>query len=228
MVTPRRRPGRPKGATKDPAERRDELLTAAEAAIARHGPGVSMEQMADAAGVSKATLYDNFDGKRGLTEAVVDRYGARVVATIAAGIGGPLTPHQVLRGGIEIFVAHIERDAQLYRFVLADGGDRALLDESAAPVTALFTSMLRQAGVDPRAAELQARSVLGGIFAATEWWAETRTMSRREFVDHLDALYWPGLAGAGLGLIEDPVDLAELRAVLVGGTATDPSPPDPA
>ena len=58
MSKQRRKPGRPKGATRDPQERRSDLLAAAERAIRRHGPGVSMEQIADEAGVAKATLYD--------------------------------------------------------------------------------------------------------------------------------------------------------------------------
>src|SRR4051812_33024253 len=85
-TAPPRRPGRPRGAQQDPAERRASLLTAAEGAIAEHGAGASMEQIAAAAGVSKATLYDNFDGKAGLNLALLDRYGTRVLQTFAVGL----------------------------------------------------------------------------------------------------------------------------------------------
>ena len=99
-----RRPGRPRGAQQDPAERRANLLSAAEAAIREHGPDASMEQIAERADVSKATLYDNFDGKAGLTEALLERYGLRLMATFAEAIGRPLRARQVVTGGLAIFV----------------------------------------------------------------------------------------------------------------------------
>ena len=224
MSKQRRKPGRPKGATRDPQERRSDLLAAAERAIRRHGPGVSMEQIADEAGVAKATLYDNFDGKHGLTDALLERYGARVLTTIAAGLDQPRTPHQVMRGGIEVFVAVIERELDLYRFVLAENGSRTMLDESAPAVTALLGSLLRQAGVDSGGAEAMARAVLGGIFAAAEWWSEHQTMSRSDFVDYLDRLMWPGLAATGIDRLTEPVDLSQIARLIGGLELADGSP----
>jgi AcrR family transcriptional regulator len=194
-------------------------LVAAEDAIRTHGSGVSMEQIAETAEVSKATLYDNFDGKRGLTDALLERYGARLLGEIARGLDQPLTPHQVLRGGIGVFIAVIERDAQLFQFVLSEGASKAMLDESAAPVATLLDSLLRTAGADPRGAGVLARAVLGGIFAAAEHWAAAPTMSRAEFVDHLDALLWPGLAAAGLDRIEGPIDLSDLARLIAEAPA---------
>jgi AcrR family transcriptional regulator len=214
MSAPRRKPGRPKGSTRDPIERRADLLAAAERAIREHGPGVSMEQIADEAGVAKATLYDNFDGKSGLTDALLERYGTRVLSTIARGLDLQLTAHDVLRGGIEVFVAVIERDLDLYRFVLIENGSRTMLDESAPAVTALLASMLRQAGSDPTGAEAMARALLGGIFAAAEWWSEQQTMSRADFVNSLDELLWPGLAAAGIDRLTEPVDLSDIGKLL--------------
>jgi AcrR family transcriptional regulator len=226
MSKQRRKPGRPKGSTRDPQERRSDLLAAAERAIRRHGPGVSMEQIAEEAGVAKATLYDNFDGKHGLTDALLERYGARVLSTIAAGLDRPQTPHDVLRGGIEVFVAVIERELDLYRFVLAENGSRTMLDESAAPVSALLGSLLRQAGVDSGGAEAMARAVLGGIFAAAEWWSEHQTMSRPDFVAYLDDLLWPGLAATGIDRLTEPVDLSGIARLIAGFEAIDEvSPP---
>ena len=214
MTAARRRPGRPRGSTRDPQERHDELLRSAEATIREHGPGVSMEQIAERASVSKATLYDNFDGKAGLTAALVDRYGARVLSVIAQGLDEPVSAHQVLRGGIEVFVSVIERDAQLYRFVLAGGANQTMLDESAAPVATLLAAALAQVGADTSGTEVLSRAVLGGIFAAAEQWAASPTTSRADFVDQLDALFWPGLAAAGLDRLEGPVDLRGIAELI--------------
>jgi AcrR family transcriptional regulator len=222
----RRKPGRPKGVTRDPAERRSDLLAAAERAIRRHGPGVSMEQIADEAGVAKATLYDNFDGKHGLTDALLERYGARVLSTIAGGLDRIQTPHDVMRGGIEVFVAVIEQELALYHFVLAENGSRTMLDESAAPVAALLGGMMRQAGVDSGGAEVVARALLGGVFSAAEWWAQHQTMSRADFVQYLDDLLWPGLAATGIERIDGPVDLSNIARLLADVVPVDDADPD--
>lgn len=211
---PRRKPGRPKGVSKAPEERRADLLAAAERAIRRHGPSASMERIAEEAGVSKATLYDNFEGKHGLTDALVERYGARILTQMAVGLGEPRTVHEVLRGGISVFVAVIEREFELYRFVLEAGGTRTMLDESAAPVAAMLGAVMRQAGVDSGGAEVAARALLGGVFAAAEWWAEHQSMSRADFVQYLDDLLWPGLAATGIDRDDLVVDLSGIARLL--------------
>jgi hypothetical protein len=115
----------------------------------------------------------------------------------------------------------IERDEQLFQFVLTEGASKAMLDESAAPVATLLDSLLRTAGVDPSGAAVLARAVLGGIFAAAEHWASSPTMSRAEVVDHLDALLWPGLAAAGLDRIDGPVDMSEVARLIAAAPGPD-------
>ena len=128
-----------------------------------------MEQIAAEAGVSKATLYDNFDGKAGLTDALLDRYGREVLEQFATGLGQPLTAQQVVRGGIEIFVRLIEAQPETYRFIVlnADGG--AVMADVAAPVTALVHSELARQGLDPSGSEALAHATLGAVFTTTRW-----------------------------------------------------------
>lgn len=103
-----------------------------------------MEQIADEAGVAKATLYDNFDGKGGLTRS--SRRRDAVPLTIASGLDQPRRPPRgVLRGGIEVFVAVIERD--LAR--IASRWPRTAVapcSTSPRPRSPRRGSMLRQAG----------------------------------------------------------------------------------
>jgi hypothetical protein len=129
-----------------------------------------------------------------------------------------------MRGGIEVFVAVIERELDLYRFVLAENGSRTMLDESAPAVTALLGSLLRQAEVDSGGAEAMARAVLGGIFAAAEWWSDQQTMSRSDFVDYLDRLMWPGLAATGIDRLTEPVDLSHIARLIGGLELADDAP----
>ncbi|MBX3287543.1 MAG: TetR/AcrR family transcriptional regulator, partial [Actinobacteria bacterium] len=208
MATGSRPPGRPRGASRDPEARRAALLAAAEEAIRQHGPGVSMEQIAERAQVSKATLYDNFDGKAGLTELLLERYGSRLLATIGAGLDQPLTAEQVVRGGIATFVRFIETDPEIYRFVVRHADGDALLEEIAAPVAALVRSVLEGQGDDASGADGLAHATLGAIFTATDWWSRRRTPRRSVFVDQLAAFVWAGFVGSGIRPSDEPVDLA--------------------
>src|SRR5690606_36511130 len=56
------------------AERRQELLDAAVVTIRRDGAGVSMEDIAHEAGITKPILYANFGDKAGLADALAKRF----------------------------------------------------------------------------------------------------------------------------------------------------------
>ena len=223
MTAPTRRPGRPRGAQQDPAERRAALVDAATRAIATHGATASMEQIAAEAGVSKATLYDNFDGKAGLTDALLDRYGREVLEQFATGLDRPLTARQVVRGGIEIFVRLIEAQPETYRFIVlnADGG--AVMADVAAPVTALVRSELDRQGLDADGSEALAHMTLGAVFTATEWWCTTRRPARDEFVELLVGYVWAGLATSGLEDRDERVDLTAVATAIADAIDATPA-----
>ena len=69
--------------------RREQLLDVALATFARNGyHETSMNDIADAAGVTKPVLYQHFESKRELYQALLDDVGARMVAAITAATGG--------------------------------------------------------------------------------------------------------------------------------------------
>jgi AcrR family transcriptional regulator len=213
-MTSRRGPGRPKGAPQDPAERRASLLAGAEAAIRDHGPAVSMEQLADRAGVSKATLYDNFDGKAGLTEALLERYGLRLLGTLAESLDRDRTAEEAVRTGIGIFVAFIDADPEIYRFIVRHAEGDALLEEIAAPIAALIASVLERQGDDPARAEALAQATLGTVITTTDWWSHRRDPPSARFVELLGDFVWSGLVGSGIEPSDEPVDLAAVARAI--------------
>jgi AcrR family transcriptional regulator len=217
VTTPRRRPGRPRGAQQDPAARRAALLDAAELAIAEHGVLVSMEQIAERAGVSKATLYDNFDGKAGLSDAILERYGARLLGAFAENLGAPQSARQVVRNGIETFVDLIETDPELYRFVVRNSDGDALLAEITSPIGALLRSVLEADGDE--GADALAHATLGAIVTATDWWCRHRDLDHARFVDLLDGFVWSALAGSGIPASDAPVDLAAVAEAIATAQA---------
>jgi len=201
-----RRPGRPKGSkTKDPEQRRQELIDAAIAAVRKVGPEASMVEIAAEAGITKSVLYDHFDGKEGLQQAVTDRYGDALGALLGAGLDTDRTPAEVVRDAITAFVSFIERDRDVFRFI--SRGHNQMLDEAAPVFSALIGHTLRASGEDSGGAAIFAHATLGAVFAATEHWAEQPTMTRIDFVDYLTTMLWDGLSGAGLSSTESPVDM---------------------
>ena len=192
-----RRPGRPRGAQQDPLERRANLLPGAESAIREIGPDVSMEQIAERANVSKATLYDNFDGKGGLTEALIERYGLRLMTRFAELVQQPLTAYEVTSGSLAVFVHFIAEDPEIYRFVIRHADGEALVTEITEPIAALIKSL---GAKDPVGL---AYATLGAVVTATEWWTRSGSQDLNEFLESLVAFVWGGLVASGIDTAED-------------------------
>ncbi len=72
------------GATRDGrrAERRTQLLDAAVDAIRDIGPGVTMEQLAKAGGVTKPILYRHFGDREGLIGAIAERFSNDLITSV--------------------------------------------------------------------------------------------------------------------------------------------------
>src|SRR5436853_6569415 len=100
------------------AARRSELLDAASAAIRRDGAGVSMEALAAEAGVTKPILYKHFGDRDGLVAALAERFGGDLVAELEANLARDLPPEQLLRSTVDAYLAFIERDPHVYRFLV--------------------------------------------------------------------------------------------------------------
>ena len=165
-----------------------------------------MEQIAEEAHVAKATLYDNFDGRSGLTDALLDRHGGRVQRAMGAGLDEPLSARQVVRGGIAIFVRHIDDEPEIYRFITANASGKTVVEETAAPLSALISTVLPADGSNAATADLVTHALLGAVFTATERWAHHRDTSRAELVDLLVDFVWAGLVGIGVPDGDVPLD----------------------
>ncbi|MGB9347936.1 MAG: helix-turn-helix domain-containing protein, partial [Ilumatobacteraceae bacterium] len=64
--------------------RREQILDVALEVFATHGfHGSSMNDVADAVGVTKPVLYQHFDSKRDLYQALIDEVGDRLLGNIA-------------------------------------------------------------------------------------------------------------------------------------------------
>jgi AcrR family transcriptional regulator len=185
--------------------RREQLVEATLAAVGKHGAGVGMDEIAAEAGTSKTVVYRHFTDRSGLYVAVCNRVAELLLPKLREAMASSDHPRQMLAAAVETYLAFIEADPELYRFVVHQGavdhpvdGDpmtslSGLVGEQAA---ALVRAALVRAGRDPAAAAPWGHGVVGLVRAAADWWLQAeRPMLRSELAAHLTDLAWAGLSG---------------------------------
>lgn len=186
--------------------RREELLDAATAVIRRDGAGASMDAMAAAAGISKPILYRHFGDRGGLVRALAGRFATALSDELATALEDGDSPRQVIVGTVDAYLAFVERDPDLYRFVVQQVGQVGHGDGASADtlgdfvrqvgrqVAVVLGEQLRAAGLDSGGAEPMAHGIVGMVHAAGDWWVDRRSMPRARLVQYLADLLWDGLA----------------------------------
>ena len=207
------------------ASRRRELVEATLRAIRQHGAGVGMDDIAAAAGTSKTVFYRHFTDRSGLYAAVSESVDARILRDLGSAMGAVApgggadpspepspdlasrggSPRAIIAAAIDSYLALVERDPEVYRFVvnapLLDtpaGGDPALAVTShiADQMSALIGAALAAAGRDTSAASVWGVGVVGMVRAAADQWLADPAMTRTELTTHLTDLAWGGLSAA--------------------------------
>jgi AcrR family transcriptional regulator len=188
------------------AARREELIDAAIVAVSRHGATVGMEQIAAAANTSKPVIYRYFADKTDLYRAVTQRVVGQVLGTLAEVTSAGPPPRELIHAGVDAYLALLEENPELYRFVAQhplvadpDSGPAAATDFSSVVAQLLADQLgahLRGIGLDPAFAHPWGEAIVGFIRAASLWWIDHRdAMTRQQLADYLGALLWGGAAG---------------------------------
>jgi TetR/AcrR family transcriptional regulator, mexJK operon transcriptional repressor len=191
---------RPRGRPKDP-QRREAILEAAKRLFAEHGyAGVSMEQLAREAGVSKLTLYSHFGGKEELFQEAVaekcraftppelfERDGHLPLQQRLRNIGMGFTDLVFSDEAIRLYrmmSGNAQRDPRLGKLFFA-AGPRRVLD--------LFTEFLRAADAaselrvaDPERAATHFFCLLKGVHHLRVLIGEREAPGRKEMRAHVD------------------------------------------
>jgi AcrR family transcriptional regulator len=182
------------------ARRREELLEVADRVVQARGPGVSMDEIAAEAGISKPILYRHFGDKDGLYEALTARYVGELAEALSPAVRAD-EPRERLAASIDAYLAYVEREPERYRFLLHAGEQ-----PRTAPIVAEFrrrhiadcaftaADNLRAAGLDPRFAETWAQCVTGMVRAAGASWLESHSLPRPQLVQYLTTILWDGYA----------------------------------
>jgi AcrR family transcriptional regulator len=114
--------------------RREQILDVALEVFATHGfHGASMNDVADAVGVTKPVLYQHFDSKRDLYQALIDEVGDRLLANIAKAAAEATDGKSQTDLGFRAYFRWVADDHDAFRFLFGSGTRRD--DEFNAAVT---------------------------------------------------------------------------------------------
>jgi AcrR family transcriptional regulator len=197
MAAPRRDP-----------KRREQLLEAADRAIARHGPGVRMEDVAAEAGVTKPIVYRHFGDKGGLYEALARRYAGQLMERLSTAMASVEDPREKVRVTIDAFLAAIEERPELYRFLLGRAAaerpevSQAVGDftyQLADRVAGVLAGEFHRFGLSVHDPHVLAHGLIGMVHQTADWWMSSGDLDRTELRDTLVRLLWTGLPSVGAG-----------------------------
>jgi AcrR family transcriptional regulator len=186
------------------AARRTELLDAADRAIRRGGPEVSMEALAAEAGITKPVLYRHFGDRGGLLYAVATRHARRLTDELRVALAEQRHPRERIRTVMATYLAFLERDPELHRFVTRVAPTerpeaRTAIDDALAVVCGQVVDAVERelvgARLDPTPAGTWGTGMVGMVQLVGDRWLDTRDVERDVLVDRLTDLLWSGFRG---------------------------------
>lgn len=192
--------------------RREELLAVGRRLFADHAyDELSIDDLADRAGVAKGLLYYYFGSKRGYYTAVIEQAAAELRATTTTDPGRP--PAERLLTGLTAYLDFVEQHPEAYRALMAGGigsdpALRGIVSRERATFVELITAGLTGSGAPAAALRATLEGWLSYIEGVCLDWLEHGDLSR----DTVLQLLMQTLAGA----------LSAARAVDPGSVA-DPS-----
>ena len=188
----------------DRTARRETLLDAAIACIRREGPGATMERIAAEAGVTKPILYRHFRHRADLEDAIAARFTDELSAQLRRVMRRPGDPRTVLAAAIDAYVRVVERETEIYRFLVhrgrpsvsAEGPIEDFMRRLGDEIGLVLGERLRELGLDSGPAEVWGHGIVGMVSASVDWWVDRRVLPRRRLVEFLADLLWEGFRGA--------------------------------
>ncbi len=160
-------------------QRRLQLLDAALERFARKGyHDTSMDEIAEAAGVTKPVLYHHFASKTDLFLELLDTVGEKLLLDMSARISAETSPYRRVLAGFRCYFEFVSTSTSAYQLLFASGA--RLSEEFAAPVRRLEEQVARviagfvEADIDDGHRELLGFAIVGLGEVAARRWVSTR------------------------------------------------------
>jgi AcrR family transcriptional regulator len=184
------------------AARRQQLLDVALAAFGRDGFHLtSMNELAEAAGVTKPVLYQHFGSKRELYLEVLRDVGGRMVASVAKAIAAAEGPRQQVEAGFGAYFEWVSRERSGFEVLFAGDTrrDPDFLAELGKVETEFADAVADLIVVDGLSREhrlLLAYGIVGiGETTCRHWIAADLDLTPADLAQAVSDLAWAGLRG---------------------------------
>ena len=192
------------------ARRRRQLLDVAVDVFAERGfHSTSMDEVAEAAGVTKPVLYQHFDSKRELYLELLDDVGNHLVAAVTTAVAGASGPRQQVEAGFVAYFDFVTQQTNAFRLLF---GSNARRDEEFNDAIRRVEDIMAAAVADLIETDISAdhRQLLGyGIVGLAEvtsrHWASSemaseldgdqRAAEAHRLARRVSELAWAGLRG---------------------------------
>jgi hypothetical protein len=135
-----------------------------------------------------------------ITERALDEIGEILDGKIAEARADE-PPHSI-RATIDAFFEYVEREPQLYRFIVDNGTRRAnqatvaFAENIVERVAESLAHGLAERGLDPAPSAIWGRAIVGMVQTTAAWWIAGAEVDRRRAVDTLTDLVWVGIVGS--------------------------------
>jgi AcrR family transcriptional regulator len=185
------------------ARRRDQLIDAAIGAFGQSGfHNTSMDDVAEAAGVTKPVLYQHFPSKRQLYQELLETIGAELTEAVTSSATAE-TPHQQVLAGFRAYFRFVAERPSAFRLLFGTGSREdedftatiGEVEDRLASVIAAYIS----AGLDDQHRSMLGYAIVGLAEVTGRKWAtghQPLDPARGEqLAQQLAELVWAGLRG---------------------------------
>lgn len=179
------------------------MLQVALEVFARQGfHGTAMNDVAEAAGVTKPVLYQHFDSKRSLYLALLEEVGGRLLAEVTAATADAADGRSQTERGFRAYFRWVARDHDAFRLLFGSGARR---DEEFNDAVRRFTAAaadaiapLIAADIDPEHQRTVAHGLVGLAEGVSRRLVEGgQTFDPDDVARQVSDLAWAGLRVVG-------------------------------
>jgi AcrR family transcriptional regulator len=188
-------------------DRRAAILDAALEVFSKRGyNGASIDEIAQAAGISKALIYEHFPSKKDLHVSLLERHTQEIFVRLAE-TADTADPGEVrLRNGVSAFLEWVETHREAFRLLFRDTFEldvaevlTRLQSQATGAIAALIAAEPAERGPRDRetdfalAIEAMAQQLSGATQSLAIWWQSHPDIEREWLVDRVMEYAWIGL-----------------------------------
>lgn len=185
-------------------ERRESILEAANLVFGQRGyDTVRIDDVATAAGISKALIYEHFRSKQELYGELMNSAALEMLERIVVAASDPdAAGSERLQRGAAAGFGFVTENPEAFQMFVRDVTDPEVASLQAALRRGAVAAMVgvmemeppaTRAGLDRRNLEQIAEMLVGGFYALGDWWLRNRDAEVSELISIMLSFMWLGL-----------------------------------